>query len=375
MGENYQHDDRIVVTLDAGGTNLVFGAMRGCRSILDRIVKPSSADDLDKCLRNIRDGFAEIIDGLDERPSAISFAFPGPADYANGVIAGELPNFPTFRGGVALGPYLEHEFGLPVFINNDGNLFAYGEAMAGTLPWLNGELERLGSERRYRNLIGVTFGTGFGCGIVCDGRILSGDNGIGSYLWCTRHPFDGHLIVEEGVSIRAVKREYRRLSGDDRTLEPVDIFMIAEGGREGDKDAARESFSLFGRCAGASLAGVCSLVDGALVIGGGLTGAAKYIVHPMMEELSGQLAMADGVKINRVQSELIFIDGEDSLERLAAVKRASIKVHGTDETVFYNSEWRTPVLFSRGGASEAISAGAYVFALAALDKQTNNLYI
>ena len=49
------------------------------------------------------------------------------ADYAHGII-GDLPNFPGFRGGVALGPYLEHVFGIPVFINNDGNLFAYGEA-------------------------------------------------------------------------------------------------------------------------------------------------------------------------------------------------------------------------------------------------------
>lgn len=29
----YIHDNRIVITLDAGGTNLVFGAMRGCAFI------------------------------------------------------------------------------------------------------------------------------------------------------------------------------------------------------------------------------------------------------------------------------------------------------------------------------------------------------
>ena len=32
---------------------------------------------------------------------------------------------------------LREQFGIPVFINNDGNLFAYGEALAGTLPEVN----------------------------------------------------------------------------------------------------------------------------------------------------------------------------------------------------------------------------------------------
>ncbi len=75
-----------------------------------------------------------------EPPVAISFAFPGPADYPAGII-GDLPNLPAFRGGVALGPMLEEKFGIPVFINNDGDLFVYGEAIAGFLPYVNGLLE------------------------------------------------------------------------------------------------------------------------------------------------------------------------------------------------------------------------------------------
>ena len=60
---------------------------------------------------------------------AISFAFPGPADYPNGIIGGWLPNFPSFRDGVALGPFLQEKFGVPVFINNGGDLFAYAFAL------------------------------------------------------------------------------------------------------------------------------------------------------------------------------------------------------------------------------------------------------
>ena len=103
--------------------------------------------------------------------------FPGPADYPNGII-GDLGNLPGFRGGVALGPMLEEKFGIPVFINNDGDLFVYGEAIAGFLPYVNGLLEKAGSPKRYKNLFGVTLGTGFGGGIVRDGELFIGDNSM-----------------------------------------------------------------------------------------------------------------------------------------------------------------------------------------------------
>lgn len=56
-----------------------------------------------------------------------------------------LVTYPTFRlFGVELlyGPYLQDQFGLPVFINNDGNLFAYGEAMTGILPEIKQPVKR-----------------------------------------------------------------------------------------------------------------------------------------------------------------------------------------------------------------------------------------
>ncbi|MDE6115901.1 MAG: ROK family protein, partial [Duncaniella sp.] len=158
----YNNDKRIIVTLDAGGTNLVFGAMQGCEYITEPITYPSNAHNLDKCLETMVKGFRDVIASLPQHPAAISFAFPGPADYPNGIIGGYLPNFPSFRDGVALGAFLEDRFGIPVFINNDGDLFAYGEALCGALPDINSRLEEAGSKKRFSNLLGYTFGTGFG---------------------------------------------------------------------------------------------------------------------------------------------------------------------------------------------------------------------
>lgn len=206
-------ENRIVMTLDAGGTNLVFSAIQNGREVATPVRFPSVVDDLEGCLCTLRTGFETVRRQLADEPVAISFAFPGPADYRAGVM-GDLPNFPAFRGGVALGPFLENHFGMPVFINNDGNLFAYGEAKVGLLPEINARLEASGSSRRYRNLIGVTLGTGFGCGVVVNGELLLGDNQVGGDLWCLRNRRYPEYIVEESVSVRSIKRVYAHLSGD-----------------------------------------------------------------------------------------------------------------------------------------------------------------
>src|ERR1019366_4734462 len=114
----FENDGRIVMTLDAGGTNLKFGALRGGETLVEGLSIPSEADNLDGCLSAVVRGFESVKRALPEPPAAISFAFPGPADYPRGII-GDLPNFPSFRGGHALGPTPEQNVGTPRLINND----------------------------------------------------------------------------------------------------------------------------------------------------------------------------------------------------------------------------------------------------------------
>src|SRR5262249_50498517 len=134
-----RHDQRVVLTLDAGGTSLRFCGMRAGKPVTEMVVLATLGDDLEACLANIVSGFDRVRTMCPATPVAISFAFPGPADYPNGII-GDLGNLPAFRGGVALGPILQRKFGVPVFINNDGDLFTLGESIAGFLPYVNGLL-------------------------------------------------------------------------------------------------------------------------------------------------------------------------------------------------------------------------------------------
>lgn len=365
----YRYDQRIVVTLDAGGTNLVFSAMQGCKFIVDPITYSSNAEDLDLCLETMVKGFSEVIGQLPEAPVAISFAFPGPADYANGIIGGFLPNFPSFRDGVALGPFLAKKFGLPVYINNDGDLFAYGEALCGALPEINARLAEAGSSKRYHNMLGYTFGTGFGIGMVIDNRLNRGDNSCVE-TFCLPHKYNHDVIVEEGVAVRAIKRLYAEYSGHaDHGFEPKEICEIAEGERPGDSEAARKAFVMFGEVAGDAMATAVTLVDGLVVIGGGITAARKFIMPSLLKAMRGDMKTLRGETLRRVQMEVFDLDDPDEFDKFAHGDNRRIKVYGTGDYVNYDPMKRVGVCISKLGASRAISVGAYAFALSQIDNE------
>lgn len=365
----YKKDNRIVATLDAGGTNFVFGAMRAGEFIIDPVSVPSMAHDLDLCLQNMVNGFKQVFDKLEEKPVAISFAFPGPADYPNGIIGGYLPNFPSFRDGVALGAFLEKQFGVPVFINNDGDLFAYGEALCGALPQINNRLRELGSTKQYKNLIGYTLGTGFGIGVVIDGRLNRGDNSCVE-TFCLRHRDMPDVIVEDGVAIRAVCRVYGEKSGNiNHGLTPKDICEIADGKREGDCEAAREAFASLGRVAGSAIATAITIIDGLVVIGGGVSAASHWIMPALLEEMRTKLHTLTGDEVNLVQMGVYNLEDDAEFAQFAKGDVQKVKVYGEDRYVDYDSRKRTGIAISKLGASKAVSVGAYAFALSELDKK------
>ncbi|MBR5448482.1 MAG: ROK family protein, partial [Clostridia bacterium] len=68
-------------------------------------------------------------------------------------------------------------FGIPAYICNDANACALAE-------W------RFGEGRGSRNMIFLTFGTGLGAGIILDGRLYSGTNGMAGEV--------GHIRLSDG---------------------------------------------------------------------------------------------------------------------------------------------------------------------------------
>lgn len=360
--------EKVVLTLDAGGTNFVFTALQGGRELVTPITRGVNSTNLELCLNTIKSGFEEVRSQLNVEPDAISFAFPGPADYEHGVI-GNLPNFSCFNEGVPLASYLENHFKIPVYINNDGNLFAYGEAIAGSLLYVNKRLEKLGSKKRYKNLLGITFGTGFGAGVVINGHLLQGDNGCGGDIWVFRNKKYPNMIAEESVSIRGIKRVYEQYTQTkDLSLTPEDIFNIAEGKKEGDISAALRSFEEFGEVAANSIAQALTIVDGLVVIGGGITGAAKYFMPALMKEMNGRIALFSGEEFPRLQMKAYALDNNDEFIEFAKDNTRYIDSPYSASPIPYSWEKKTGVIFSQIGANKAIALGAYAYALDKITK-------
>lgn len=361
---NSNADNRIVMTLDAGGTNLRFSAIQDGKLLMQPISTPTEADNLDRCLKNIVEGFGSVLSQCPNPPAAISFAFPGPADYPAGII-GDLGNLPAFRGGVALGPMLEDRFGVPVFINNDGDLFVYGEAIAGFLPYVNALLENAGSPKRYNNLFGVTLGTGFGAGIVRNGELFLGDNSAAGEACLLRNKLDPSLNAEEGACIRAVRRTYARLAkiAVDDAPEPKAICDIGTGKAPGCREAALEAFRSLGEVAGDAIAQALTLIDGLVVIGGGISGAYPLFLPALVDAINDVYVKDGGARLQRVVARAFNIEDPAQREEFLKGRKRMVSVPGSGRQIQYDPSPRVAVGVSRLGTSEAVAIGAYAYAL------------
>ncbi len=364
MKKEINSDKKIILTLDAGGTNFVFSAIQGNKEIVEPFHSPANAHNLDKCLSTIIDGFEIVIGQLPDKACAISFAFPGPADYSKGII-GDLPNFKAFNDNVALGPMLEDYFNLPVFINNDGNLFAYGEALSGFLPEINKKIINEGGIKQFKNLTGLTLGTGFGCGIVLNNLLLEGDNSCDAGIHDTLNKFNPNWNAEESVSTRAIQRVYASKAGINFSsdLMPKDIFDIAEGKKPGNQSAAIQAFIQFGEALGSSISNISTLIDGVVVIGGGITAAWNLFFPAMFDEINRTYENSEGVKSSRLSVKVYNLEDEKSFKEFALGEIKELNVPRSNRIIKYDDIQRIGIGISKLGASKAIALGAYAYAV------------
>lgn len=361
-------DKRIVLTLDAGGTNFVFSALKGGEAITPLITLPSNSTDLNKCLETIINGFKKVEELLlPEKAVAISFAFPGPAEYKKGIIINP-PNFPSFNEGVALGPMLEEYFNLPTYIHNDGDLFTYGEAIGGFLPEINNGFKRHQIGKEFKNLIGVTIGTGFGAGIVINSQICDGDNSAGGEIWLMRNVLEPEIIAEESVSVRGIQYYYKKISTENVVLSPRDIFEIAVGKKQGNRDAAVEAYNKVAQVAAEALANAITIIDGAVVIGGGIAGSSSLLLPQIIKHLNGHIHNRKKNKFSRLISEAFSFEKESTKQDFYNTAPKKVQIPFSSQEIEFVENKSIPVGISRLGTNNAVMLGAYAVALAKVER-------
>ncbi|MCF0197634.1 MAG: ROK family protein, partial [Bacteroidaceae bacterium] len=114
---------------------------------------------------------------------------------------------------------------------------------------------------------------------------------------------------------------------------------------------------------------VLNIVDGIVVIGGGVAANSKYILPGMMEEFERPVGTFGGDKFASLQSKVY--NWEDESQRAAFLDDTDVMVTipTTDQKTLYARDRKVAVMVSRLGASLAISLGAYNFAIEQLKKR------
>ncbi|GAC1343072.1 MAG: ROK family protein [Candidatus Dormibacteria bacterium] len=143
--------------IDIGGTKLLCGvaAAEPPPRNLVRLATPE-----DGALATLTAMLEEAAGGA--ALEGIGIAVPGPFDRAAGALLAP-PNLPAAWHDLPLRAALGERFGCPVVLENDANCAALGEA-------------RFGAGRGLNSLVYYTVSTGIGCGVVHDGRLLTGRN-------------------------------------------------------------------------------------------------------------------------------------------------------------------------------------------------------
>ena len=266
--------------IDIGGTNLRGKIISEEGNVLG---EGKTRSDAHMGISQLMENLAGFIKGFSgEEISAIGIGVPGTVDRGDGTLiqAPNIANTKDFPFTEALSDRIGTE--TPVFIENDASCAALGEY-------------RAGAGRGSNSMVMITLGTGFGGGIILDGKLWSGEDGFAGELGhMTIDPSGpecacgGRGCVETYVSQVAIKRIVRerpklseKLAGTEESTIPE---RLAELAREKDQEAV-SVWNDFGANLGVGISILVNVLDiRTVVVGGGLSGAWKLFIGKTLEQ-------------------------------------------------------------------------------------------
>lgn len=252
-----------IATVDLGGTNCRIGIF-DIEGNLIKSWKTSSKNFYQP--ENIISAFSTELNRFDEYKNIKSIGIGAPGLIDNNGVIKTSPNYPLWKD-LGLKSSLYSEFGVPVYIENDANLYTLGEGYKGAAI-------------EHENYVAITIGTGIGGGIVINNRIYRGTNGMaGEIGHMTLHP-TGPLCgcgkkgcLEAYSSGTAIKKQMFQFTNIE--FEPAEIYELA---KKGDKQAIKV-FEKAGYHLGIGIANIVNILDVSLIVlGGGVSEALDIMI-------------------------------------------------------------------------------------------------
>nr|WP_299073981.1 ROK family protein [uncultured Allomuricauda sp.] len=274
----------LVLGIDIGGTKTKIGLVdKSGKCHTKAVFRTREFPNLEDYLDKVKGVSNELIQSIDEKTTILGCGIGAPnASSKNGTI--ENASNLVWKGSVPILEKLRERMDMPMRIMNDASAAALGEML-------------FGGAQSLTDFIVITLGTGFGAGIVANGRLIDGYDGFAGELGHVDMTIgDGRLTglgirggLEAYVSATGLKRtimymlskylvdsRFRNIAYND--LHGEDITKAAE---EGDIIALK-AFDYTAKIMAQALANFTAFTQPeAFILMGGLTNSGKWIKEPL----------------------------------------------------------------------------------------------
>lgn len=238
----------MVIGIDIGGTKILILRLKRNKIVGKRkyILKKKNTEEIFNIIYSFSGDFKD---------KKIGIGIPGmkiKKDYF-------CPNLPKFSA-YKLKKKLE-KLGYKVKLENDANCFALTNYY----------------RHKIKNMIAITLGTGFGGGIIINGKLYKGRNNAGEF---GRIFLDNSKECEYFIGFMELARIYKEFT--KKAMTPEKIFELA---KKGDKEAIRV-FIKYGKLVGIVISNLIYIFDPeAIVLGGGILKSKKFFKESMLKEI------------------------------------------------------------------------------------------
>jgi len=298
-----------VIGVDIGGTNIRMGALDYRGNILASVRTTTEAQlGVEPLLEKIRIFINQLKASVpDQHLKAVGVGIPGAVLFREGIVT-QAPNIPAL-GGLPVRKMLQDLIEVPCYLENDANGAAVGEYWQG-------------AGRGYKHVCCLTLGTGTGSGIIIDGELLHGADGMageaghmavkadGAPCHCGSHGCLETFASANGI-LRILSEELASNTGsslakvDRETITPAVVYRHAKNGDE----VARSVFVEAGAGLGVGLASLVNIFNPeVIVIGGGIAAAWDLLMPPALDTMKHRAFQAMAARVKVVPAE----KGEDA---------------------------------------------------------------
>ncbi|MFG3686384.1 ROK family glucokinase [Micromonospora sp. CB01531] len=293
----------LTIGVDVGGTKVAGGVVDDTGKVLVQARRDTPAEDVAKTRDTIIEVVTELATG--HPVEAVGIGAAGWIDASRSTVL-FAPNL-AWRDE-PLREYVSNAIGVPVVVENDGNVAAWAEF-------------RYGAARAADDsMVMFTIGTGVGGGIVLGGELLRGANGIAAELGHMLTVPDGHQCgcgrlgcIEQYASGSALVR-FARAAARQEPHRATALLELAGGEAEGitgpmvtaaaqgGDPVSAEAFAQVGRWLGTSLADMAQILDPqVLVVGGGVVEAGDLLMGPTRRSYTQALAQRSRLPVAEIR--------------------------------------------------------------------------